>query len=320
MSDPLIELDNVSKSFGGIVAIDNISFSLKEGSITGLIGPNGAGKTTLFNIISGFQDADTGTIRLRGSNIRKLMSPDNQERSIRMLSSGIVTAGIVGSGALLLGLSNPVVGLVCFAGGGAGAAFPWGYQQYKQQYDKTISRPHQLTQNGLIRTFQMTRELNGMTVLENMLLGAQGQPRESLSNAVFHRASASRTESKIRKQAAELMSLLEIDHLSDEYAANLSGGQRKLLELGRVLMAEPDIILLDEPVSGINPTLADKLLARIRDLHQEGYTFFIIEHDLEVIMNLSEQMIVMNNGKKLAEGPPSAVKNDERVIDAYLTG
>ncbi|MFB6254989.1 MAG: ABC transporter ATP-binding protein, partial [Halobacteriaceae archaeon] len=173
---------------------------------------------------------------------------------------------------------------------------------------------------GLARTFQITRELQGMTVLENLMLAPQNQSGESPIYSWIFPDKVTTEEQAIREQAEEILDLLELDELKNEYAGNLSGGQRKLLELGRVLMTDPDLILLDEPVAGVNPTLTEKLLDKIQELKADGYSFCIVEHDMEVIMNISDKIIVMNEGKTLVEGTPEEVQQDERVIDAYLGG
>jgi branched-chain amino acid transport system ATP-binding protein len=177
-----------------------------------------------------------------------------------------------------------------------------------------------LAREGLVRTFQLTRELGEMTTLENLMLAPQGQAGERLSNAWFRRGRVTDEEAAVRERAEEMLRLLEIDHVSDERAGNLSGGQRKLLELGRVLMLDPELVLLDEPIAGVNPALAEKLIDRIEALRDRGYTFCIIEHDMEVVMGVSDTIVVMNDGKRLTAGDPEAVRNDEQVIDAYLGG
>jgi branched-chain amino acid transport system ATP-binding protein len=319
MTDPALEVQNLRKTFGGIVAVDGASFSVEEGSLTGLIGPNGAGKTTTFNLVSGFYEPDGGTVRYRGQDIQELMGPSRDERAI-WTTSGAVTFGVVGLGlAATTGAAPAAAGAV--AGAAAGVGTYHGQEHIRRAVlGGTRSRPFQLAREGLVRTFQITRELSEMTVLENMMLAPMGQRGESLLQTWFRRDAVADQEAAVRDRALEVIDLLELDHLTDELAGNLSGGQRKLLELGRVLMTEPDVILLDEPVAGVNPTLTRKLLERIRDLRDEGYTFLIVEHDMEVIMNLSDTIIVMSEGKKLTEGTPEEVRTDERVIDAYLGG
>nr|WP_241431912.1 ABC transporter ATP-binding protein [Natrialba chahannaoensis] len=251
----MLHVSNLEKRFGGIVAVDGVSFEVERETITGLIGPNGAGKSTAFNLITGVYAPDAGSVYFRGENVTEL-------------------------------------------------------------------RPHQLVDRGLVRTFQISRELAGMTVLENVLLAFDEQRGESLWRPVVPgaRRAVVRQERELIDRAWEILELFELDHLAHEDAANLSGGQRKLLELCRALLTEPTLLLLDEPMAGVNPTLEKKLLARLHELREQGYTFLIVEHDMDIIMNNCETVIVMHQGQVLARGPPEAIQEDERVIDAYLGG
>jgi ABC-type branched-subunit amino acid transport system ATPase component len=317
----LLEVEDLRKTFGGITAVDGATFEVEQGTVTGLIGPNGAGKTTTFNLISGFYDPDGGEIRFRGEDLQDVMAPSDEEKAIWTSSAGI-SFGTLGLGlASVAGVST--VGLAAGAAAGAvvGGATYFGQERVKRNYlDHKRNRPFQVARAGLSRTFQITRELQGLTVLENLLLAPQEQAGENLLNAWFRRGRVADEEEEIRERAEEMLDLLELDHLRDEYAGNLSGGQRKLLELGRVLMTDPDLILLDEPVAGVNPALTRNLLDRIEELRDQGYTFCIVEHDMEVIMNLSDTIVVMDQGKKLMQGTPAEVQSDERVVEAYLGG
>ncbi|MFC4437870.1 MULTISPECIES: ABC transporter ATP-binding protein [Natrialbaceae] len=188
--------------------------------------------------------------------------------------------------------------------------------------DVTGLQPHQLVDRGLVRTFQISRMLSGMTVLENMLLAFDDQLGESLWCTVVPsvRRSIVEQERELLERAWETLELFEIDHLAHEDASNLSGGQRKLLELARALLTDPEMLLLDEPMAGVNPTLEKKLLERIHELRSQGYTFLLVEHDMDVIMNNCETVIVMHQGRVLSRGSPQEIQEDERVIDAYLGG
>ena len=250
-----LEVSELRKEFGGVTAVDGVSFSVDRGSLTGLIGPNGAGKSTTFNCITGVYTPDGGTVRFDGEDIT--------------------------------GLS-----------------------------------PHRIATKGLVRTFQIARELKEMTVLENLMLAPQTQSGESLLRSVAPRL-RQRVKSEERRQVErvwETLEFFEIDHLAHEHAGNLSGGQRKLLELARVLLTDPSVVLLDEPMAGVNPTLERKLLDRIEALVAEGYTFLLVEHDMDVIMDHCETVIVMHQGRNLRTGPPEEIQESERVIDAYLGG
>jgi branched-chain amino acid transport system ATP-binding protein len=187
--------------------------------------------------------------------------------------------------------------------------------------DITGRRTHTIARDGLVRTFQIARELREMTVLENMMVSPKDQNETALAAVMPGlRDNVRREEEEIFERAWEMLDFFDIDHVAYEYAGTLSGGQRKLLELARALMADPDMLMLDEPFAGVNPTLEERLLDRLHELTDQGYTFLIVEHDIDLIMNNCVNVIVMHQGQKLAEGPPSTVRNDERVIDAYLGG
>jgi len=250
-----LEVEGIRKTFGGIVAVDHVSFDVESGTLTGLIGPNGAGKSTTFNLITGMLQPDEGTVRFNGEDITGL-------------------------------------------------------------------EPHEISTRGLARTFQIARELEEMTVLENMMLAPKGQRGESLWRSVLPvtREAVREQETEQLERVWEVLDFFEIDHLADEYAGNLSGGQRKLLEMARALLTDPDMLLLDEPFAGVNPSLEKRLLEHIHELREEGYTFLIVEHDMDLIMNNCERVIVMHQGRVLKDGTPSEIKESEDVIEAYLGG
>jgi branched-chain amino acid transport system ATP-binding protein len=181
--------------------------------------------------------------------------------------------------------------------------------------------PHRIFQKQIYRTFQITREFAQMTVLENLMLMPDQQIGEKIWNTLFRPTWVKRQEKAIKDKALEVLEFVELMDLKDEYAGSLSGGQKKLLELARSMMAEPKMVLLDEPGAGVNPTLMRKLVSNIRKLCAEKkITFFLIEHDMDLVMNLCDPVIVMSEGRKLAEGAPEEIRKDERVLEAYLGG
>ena len=252
-SETVLEVENLRKEFGALVAADDATFDVKRGTITGLIGPNGAGKSTIFNLISGFYEPDAGTVRLNGDDV-----------------TGI--------------------------------------------------EPYKIANKGLIRTFQTPRKLEGMTVREAMLIGPQRQPGESFHKLFTAPGAVGERERANMADVERILEEFEIDHLARQPATDISGGQMKLVELARAILAEPEILLLDEPVAGVNPTLANKLADQIRRLHEQGTTFLLIEHDMSFIMSLADPIVVLDQGSVLMEGTPEEVRTDERVADAYLGG
>ena len=248
----ILEVNNVSKSFGGVKANVDISMSVEKGKIVGLIGPNGAGKTTLFNVIAGVLKPSAGKVTMEGEDVTGLP-------------------------------------------------------------------PHKLFEKGLLRTFQIPHEFASMTVRDNLLMVPGAQSGEVLWKAWFLRNQVAAEEEKIIKKANEVLEFLTIDHLADERAGNLSGGQKKLLELGRTMMVDAKVVFLDEVGAGVNRTLLKTIADAIIRLNKErGYTFCVIEHDMDFISKLCDPVICMAEGKVLAEGTIQEIKDNEHVIEAYL--
>src|SRR5512140_3067258 len=239
----LLEVHNVFKAFGGIQALQDCSIGVEKGSVTGLIGPNGSGKTTLFNVITGYEAADEGTISFDGKPI-------------------------------------------------------------------TNAKPDRIFRLGIGRTFQLTRIFPRLTVLENMHVAAQRQGMKALVS----RWSAAHEQ----KRALELLDFVGITHLKDMPAANLSYGQKKLLEFAYILIAEPQVILLDEPAGGVNPSMIQQLSERIRALNKLGVTFLVVEHNMEFVMGVCDRVMVMHRGARIADGTPELVRKDPAVLEAYL--
>lgn len=250
----MLNIKNLSKHFGSLKALDDVSLEVEGDSIVGLIGPNGSGKTTLFNVVSGFYEKDSGEIYFNGDRIDSLP-------------------------------------------------------------------PNKIARKGLCRTFQVSKAPEKLTVLENMLLAAKNQVGEGPFSALFRRHRVNKTEKANLNRAKELLEMLQLSGLRNDYAGDLSGGQKKLLSLGRIFMLEPDMILLDEPTAGVNPTLRVQLMEAIKQLQKlEKRAFFIIEHSMKVISSICDKVYVLNFGQKIAKGTPEEIQKNEQVLEAYLGG
>jgi ABC-type branched-subunit amino acid transport system ATPase component len=247
----LLRVQDVAVRFGGIVALDGVSFDVAPGRIVGLIGPNGAGKTTLFNCVSGLVPPDGGRVLFDGEDI-------------------------------------------------------------------TGWRADRVTRRGLVRTFQIARGFPRLSVLENLLLYGAAQPGENLWMAVVGPPSVAARERALRMRAFAVAERLRLTRVLNDAASDLSGGQKKLLELGRALMSDPLLILLDEPIAGVNPTLANEIGAHLQSLRGDGTTFLIIEHHMDTIARLCDPVIVMAEGRRLAQGTFAEVAADASVQEAYM--
>jgi len=239
----LLEIKGLNKSFGGIRAVEDCTFSVEEGSIVSVIGPNGAGKTTVFNLVTGLLSLDSGDIYFDGKKINGL-------------------------------------------------------------------QPHQITHKGISRTFQITRDLQELTVLENMVVQSKVKGFWDMFGTSMLKEEEDR--------AMDLLAFVGIDRLANEKSKNLSYGQKKLLEFASVLMSDPRMIMLDEPAGGVNPTLLESIIDRILQLNKKGITFLIVEHNMELVMKISNPVICMAYGTVLAQGSPKEIQEDKRVLEAYL--
>ena len=248
--DAILTADSVSRRYGGLTAVNVDHLEVQRGAITALIGPNGAGKTTFFNLLTGFDSANSGTWSYDGTPLQ-----------------------------------------------GMGA--------------------HRIARLGMVRTFQLTKALARMRVIDNVKLGATGQTGERFRNALF-RMFWRDQEKAIEERADALLERFNLTRVRDDFAGELSGGQRKLLEMARALMVEPTLLLLDEPMAGVNPALAETIVHHVADLREEGMTVLFVEHDMDVVRTISDWVVVMSEGEVIAEGPHSSIVTNRRVIDAYL--
>jgi neutral amino acid transport system ATP-binding protein len=248
--NPILVADSVTRRFGGLMAVNVDHFEIERGSITALIGPNGAGKTTFFNVLTGFDHANTGTWSFDGDDI----------------------TGLPG---------------------------------------------HRVARRGMVRTFQLTKALSRLKVIDNMKLGATGQVGENFFRALL-RPLWRDQEREVEERAEALLERFNLAHMRNEFAGTLSGGQRKLLEMARALMVQPQLVMLDEPMAGVNPALAQSIIRHVEGLRDEGLTVLFIEHDMDVVRTISDWVVVMAEGLLIAEGRHSSIVTNPRVIDAYL--
>jgi neutral amino acid transport system ATP-binding protein len=250
-ADGLLNVENVIHRFGGVLAVDRCTWSLRQGLIAALIGPNGAGKSTLVNVIAGAVRLQAGRIHFRGEDISR-------------------------------------------------------------------RAPHRIARRGLIRTFQIAGPFERLTVLENMLLVAPELPGESPWNALFRPRLGRDADRRQLVRASQLLDDFALYALRNEYAGELSGGQKRLLELARAMMAEPTLLLLDEPMAGINPVLVERISEHLRQMQRDGVTVLLVEHNLQVVADLCDWVTVMAQGRILASGTMAELRREQSVIDAYL--
>jgi branched-chain amino acid transport system ATP-binding protein len=250
-TENILELTNLTKRFGGLLAVDNVSLHIKRGEVFALIGPNGAGKTTLFNNVTGLFQPTSGRVVFDGRNI-------------------------------------------------------------------TGSKPHEVARAGIARTFQNIRLFSYMSCIDNVRVGRHVRMRAKLWDSLFKLPRERREEERVTEEAMDLLRFVGIEKWANQYARNLPYGQQRRLEIARALATDPKLLLLDEPAAGFTPQEKVELMALVRKILARGITVFLIEHDMKVVMGISERIVVLDHGEKIAEGAPEEVRKDAKVIEAYL--
>lgn len=253
MTDMLLEVRSLSRSFGGLKAVNDVSFSVQPGLIKSVIGPNGAGKTTLFNLISGMLAADSGVVRQNGKEITRL-------------------------------------------------------------------QPHRITEMGICRTFQTTKLFSRMTVLENVMVGRHPRTRAGFLSGFFNLPWTWKEEREIRERSLELLDSLGLMGTAEDLASNLPFGKQRILEIARALATEPSLLLLDEPAAGLNIYETREMADLVLKIRKGGITVLLVEHDMSLVMDISDEIVVLNYGRKVAEGKPEDIQRDPEVIRIYLGG
>ncbi len=251
MSNNIIEIKNLKKSFGGLKAVDIENLNFEKNKIISLIGPNGAGKTTFFDLITGFTKQDSGNILFNGKNISNLES-------------------------------------------------------------------YKISRLGMVRTFQLTKVFDRMTVNENILFSASSLKNDRFVNSLFKSSLKSKIEKELNEKTNEVLNMVNLHHMKDSYARELSGGQKKLLELARVIIQKPKLLLLDEPLAGVNPKLSEDILSLINTFVEEGVSVLMVEHNISAVMQVSDHIVVLAEGSVIAEGSSDEIRTNENVVSAYL--
>lgn len=247
----ILEIDQISKNFGGIQALTDVSFSIEKGEILGLIGPNGAGKTTMFNMITAMYPPSEGQISFQGEKLTSL-------------------------------------------------------------------KPHQITKKGICRTFQNIRLFPEMTALENVMVGNHCRLDSGVIRSVFRTKFQKKEEEALREKAKQLLETVDLGEHIDTLAENLAYGQQRRLEIARAMASDPDLLLLDEPAAGMNEKETNELFELIQKIKSLGMTILLIEHDMPLVMRACDRIVVLNFGKKIAEGLPKEIQNNQEVVEAYL--
>ena len=319
----ILELKGVGRRFGGLVAVNGVDLVVPADSITSVIGPNGAGKTTLFNLISGLYAPTSGDIYLHG---RLLATPDHNTGREALIWGAVAIAGTVIGGIVGIPIEAPAgiagVGAIVACGGILLAAVtrpPWYVRMCDKLGIRRSARPNDVVALGVARTFQNIRLFREMSALENVMVGTHVRTRVGLFDALLDTKNFRKTEIDSETKAIELLTAVNLADRANIAAKNLSYGEQRRLEVARALASQPTLLLLDEPAAGMNPAETEQMVQLIKSVRDRfKVTILLIEHDMRVVMGISEHITVLDHGEKIAEGTPKEIRSNAKVIEAYL--
>jgi len=309
-TEVILEIEDLTKQFEGLVALKDLSFDVKRREITSLIGPNGAGKTTLFNVVTGLFKPTDGKVLFKGLPIAR--KGERPQWLLPFIIATITVIPVLSYALYRFGFGLPATTGFTILFVSVVSVIGW------LAMPKSSLSPDRVSYLGISRTFQSIRLFRNMTILENVLVGMYPKTKSGFWDALFNTERKRMEEASAIEEAGRILAFVGLKQDLNTKAGSLPYGEQRRLEIARALASKPELILLDEPAAGMNPTETKDLMGLIGKIRDSGITVFLIEHDMKVVMGISDKVVVLDYGEKIAEGPPDVVKNDPRVIEAYL--